>query len=402
MNAAWQNLRSLQALWLPMLLALPVLGLVSGPLYAPLVFGPGCALALAAALRTGRFPAVDRPLAALALAFATLSWVGTVWSIVPAHTAAAAGQITLILTAALAVLALPPPEAAVCRAVLRPLPWAIALGVGVLCLDRAAHHNWDSWFHADITKYSRGLDYLVLLAWPLLAHAVAERDQRRALALGLLMAVAVSVGVSTTGNLALVAGAGVLILAALLPAAAPAALFGLLAALVATLPFILRAFAGYREALAPYLKSSGFHRLEIWDYMSARILEQPLLGWGLLSAKSVPIRPEELAAYHYVDASGIYPHNQWLELWLETGAAGAALALGFVALVLWRIRRTLPAGMQPFAYAACGSALTISWLNFEITTDSWWAALTASALLFKLVSVPLPPRSGAACGSPAS
>ena len=402
MTAARQTRPFRSGLILPMFLALPVVGLASGPLYAPLVFGLGLMMALNAGVRERRFPAIDRGFAALALAFAALSWAGVAWSIVPGHTAHAAGQLTLILAAALLVLALPPPETETARALLRGLPWALGLGVGLLCLDTALGYPLQGLAGHDGTKYSRGLDYLVLLAWPLLAHEAAEGDQRRAMAVAALIVVAAVVGVSTTAALALLVGALMLVFAALLRRVATPLLFGALAALVAALPFILRAFAASRQALEPHLKTSGFHRLEIWDYMSARIMEQPLLGWGLLSAKSVPIRPEELAGYRWVDAAGIYPHNQWLELWLETGALGAALALGLVGLALWRVRR-LPAGIQPFACAACASALTISWLNFEITTDSWWAALAASALLFKIVSaLPPRPRPDADCESSAS
>ncbi len=388
--------------FLAMFLALPVIGLAAGPLYAALVFGPAGALALLAAARHHRLPAIDRGFGTLALAFAALASAGTLWSIVPAHTAGAAAQIALILTAALLVLATPLPDPEACRALTRLLPWTLALGVALLCVDTTLGYPFQKLAGLDGTKYSRGLDYLVLIAWPLLAHFVGERRWPMAAMVAALMAVAVTVGVSTTGALALMVGAAVLIFAALARQAAGPALFALVAALVAALPFILRAFAESRRALEPLLKTSGFHRLEIWDYMSARILEQPLLGWGLLSAKSVPIRPEELAGYRWVSPGGIYPHNQWLELWLETGALGAALALAFLALVFWRIRRRLPAAIQPFAYAACGSALIISWLNFEITTDSWWAALAASALLFRLVSALPPPRPDAGCGSSAS
>jgi O-antigen ligase len=136
-----------------------------------------------------------------------------------------------------------------------------------------------------------------------------------------------------------------------------------------------------RPRLSEVVKMSGIHRLEIWDYMSARILERPLAGWGLGTAIGVPIRPEELATYLYADAGGIYPHNQWIELWLETGFPGVALALALVWLVLSRIGGR----WQAYALAALASALTASLLNFEITTDSWWAALAASALLFKLL-----------------
>jgi O-antigen ligase len=124
--------------------------------------------------------------------------------------------------------------------------------------------------------------------------------------------------------------------------------------------------------------------LEIWDYMTARVLERPLLGWGLLSAKSLPIHPDELAHYVYVRPAGIYPHNQFLELWVELGALGAVLGVVFAVLVLWRVRR-LPAGIRPFAYAAFASAMTVASVDYEIVTDSWWCALAASAVLFGML-----------------
>jgi O-antigen ligase len=115
--------------------------------------------------------------------------------------------------------------------------------------------------------------------------------------------------------------------------------------------------------------------------MSARILERPLTGWGLGVAKVVPIRADELATYLYADANGIYPHNQWIELWLETGLPGVLLALALLLLVLWRLR----GAWRAFGLAAVAAVLTASLLNFEITTDSWWAALTAAAVLVRLL-----------------
>ncbi|MEI7610173.1 MAG: O-antigen ligase family protein [Rhodospirillaceae bacterium] len=362
--------RSPNALILTMLLALPVVGLVAGPLYAALVFGLGGAAAVLTAAAERRPPALDRPIAALALAFIALCWASTLWSIVPGRSAVAAGQLSLILAAALVVLALPPPASGFRATAMRWLPRAMILGVGVLCLDTAFGYPFQGLMGHEGTKYNRGLNYLLLLAWPLAAAFAAERRRTAAAALGGLMVVAVMVGVSVTGTLALAAGGAVFLLAVLLRGAAAPALFGLMAALVAALPFLLHAAAATRQSLWPYIKFTGFHRLEIWDYMTARVFEHPWLGWGFLSAKFVPIRPEELATYRYASDSGVYPHNQWLELWVETGAVGAVLGLAFLALVLWRIR-TLPAATQPFAFAACGSALTISWLNFEIATDSW-------------------------------
>ncbi len=385
-----------------MLLALPVVGLAVGPLYAALVFGLGGLLALYTGLKDRCPPAIDRQFAALALVFVALCWASTLWSVVPATTMRAAGQITLILAGALITLSIPPLETGPGRALIRLMPWFIGAGVALLCLDTCLGYRIQGLAGLDGNKYSRGIDYLVLITWPVLAYTVAQRNWRATIAVAALIIIAVVVGLSTTGAVGLLMGVVLLGLAALLRNATAPCLFTVVAALVAALPFMLRLLSASREELRPYIKPSGLHRLEIWDYTSARILDQPIFGWGLLSAKSVPIRPEELATYRFVDIAGIYPHNQWLELWLETGAVGATLALIFLGLVLWRVWRKLPAETQPFAYAAIGSALTISWLNFEITTDSWWAALTASALLFKLVNALHPHQPDAACESSAS
>jgi exopolysaccharide production protein ExoQ len=150
--------------------------------------------------------------------------------------------------------------------------------------------------------------------------------------------------------------------------------------LIGSLPFVLRMLARHRTELASYVKFSALARMEIWDFMTTRVLERPLPGWGFGVAGELPITPAESSHYVALHDHSIYPHNQWLELWVETGAASAAIGLGFVLLVLLRVRH-LTATVRPFAYATIASALAISFVNFEVKTDSWWAAMTAGAWL---------------------
>ena len=110
----------------------------------------------------------------------------------------------------------------------------------------------------------------------------------------------------------------------------------------------------------PLIKTSGIHRLELWDYMADRVWERPLLGWGLQSAPVLPISPEEYARYHVVTAEGIgHEHNLWLQVWVETGVVGALL---FTAFALYALRSTtrLPESLQPFAVAAYATVLTLT------------------------------------------
>jgi exopolysaccharide production protein ExoQ len=374
--------------WLPIAVfaALPTVGVIAGPSYAPMVFGLAIARLLAGLWQARRFPAIDRDLAWIALAFVGLCWLGVAWSIVPGRSWHGALQMTGIVAAALILLGGRPLADDVAGRLFPVLLVACLLGAAIVCIDTKQSYPLQAFITGrpplwSATKYNRGVDYLVLIVWPVLAYVWLRFRWKAALPLAAGIAAALVLGSSAAGRVAGVTGVVVLVLALCVPRLVAAGLATGTALLAAGLPFMLRVLAERHTALVPYVKPSGIHRLEIWDYMTARVVEHPVRGWGLLSASAVPIHPEELSHYLYANSQGIYPHNQWLELWVETGALGAAFGLAFALLVLMRVRR-LPETLRPFAYAAFTSAMTVSCLNFEVTTDSWWAALAASGLLF--------------------
>jgi hypothetical protein len=59
------------------------------------------------------------------------------------------------------------------------------------------------------------------------------------------------------------------------------------------------------------------------------------------------------------------------------------VGLAFVLLVLRRIEN-MPPRLYPFGCAAFAAAVAVSASSFELTTDSWWAALALTALLLRL------------------
>ncbi len=359
---------------------LPAVGLIAGPAYAALLFGLAAATTLTS-LAARRMPRLDRPLALLALVFLALSTMGIWWSIVPAISESRTRQMALILLGCLLLLALPRPDPSTAVRLFTLLLWSSALGTLILAADSLLGYGLQRWLtHGAVnaaSKYNRGAIALLLLGWPALAHFHAADQRRRVAALALLLVVIMVCGQSSTGLLALLVGALVWGLARPAPGLTAALLGGGMAALALTLPFALQGLSGWRSQLAGRIKNSGLHRLEIWDYMSARVLERPWTGWGLGSANRVPIDAVQLAHYRYVSPDGVYPHSQWLELWLESGLPGVLLGLALLLLALRRCHGS------PFALAAVASALVVSLLNFEITTDSWWAALAASGLLFR-------------------
>ena len=365
---------------------MPTAGLANGALYAPLLFGLGVVLAAAGWFAEGARPRVDRALLLLAAAFVALGWASLCWSVAPTETAGRALQLSLIAAGAMLLLAVAAPEAQTSERLFPVMLAALAVGALAMLADRAAGYPLQHLLAAraayPTAKYNRGLDYLALLVWPLLALGAVSGRRREAWLAAILALLLTLVGRSTTAQVAVLVGAASFGLAVLAPWVASRLAAGSLTLSATTLPVWLRLAASHRGAFAAHIKASGIHRLEIWDYMTARVVERPVLGWGLAAANAVPIRPQELAQYHFVVPQGVYPHQQWLELWLELGIAGVLIALAAALLVLGRIDR-LPPHTRPFGFAAFAAAMTVSFSNFEITTDSWWAALAGTAFLIR-------------------
>lgn len=87
-------------------------------------------------------------------------------------------------------------------------------------------------------------------------------------------------------------------------------------------------------------------RLEIWDFIARRILEDPWTGFGIDATRS--ILDFDSSKTYFPTNQILHPHNISLQLWIEFGAFGIMFALGFFAVIykmlikLARGARTLP------------------------------------------------------------
>ena len=117
-------------------------------------------------------------------------------------------------------------------------------------------------------------------------------------------------------------------------------------------------------------KQSWAVRLDIWRFVSAEVLQNPLKGWGLDASRAWP------------NDIPLHPHDAALQLWLELGALGAALVALFWAWLFTRIAalveedRTMAAACAATAIAY----LTIGALSFGVWQE-WWLAVGAVAIV---------------------
>lgn len=235
---------------------------------------------------------------------------------------------------------------------------------------------------------------------PLVAAAGLPRWLR-----GVILAAGAAVLVLLPGEaakLAVMAGGLAGGAALLAPRLAPRLLGAGLALAILAMPAVLGPLLA-RGLPADGIPPSAAHRLLIWDFVTDRIAERPVAGWGMEASREIPGHrdPPSRAALERFRLTGpgaalwlptamllpLHPHNGALQLWLELGLPGAllgaalALLLGFAAA-----RSPRPA----VATAVLAAASVTAMLSFGAWQE-WWVG----AELLALAGVAaLPERSG--------
>ncbi|HYD87737.1 MAG TPA: O-antigen ligase family protein [Vitreimonas sp.] len=151
--------------------------------------------------------------------------------------------------------------------------------------------------------------------------------------------------------------------------------FWMIAAPFAT-PLILA-----NQRLVDALPLSWAARVGIWDYVCARIMEQPWLGHGLDASRAVT----DQIAVRGIDMSAVplHPHSGSLQIWYETGAVGAALAAATLLAGGWAVSRAF-AKNRPAAAAAAATLASlgiIANVSFGIWQEWWNATMFVAAAL---------------------
>lgn len=224
----------------------------------------------------------------------------------------------------------------------------------------------------------KGISVLALIVFAAAALAAQRGRGGLALAAALLAGAGwLSTQFGQAANIAAVAvGLGAALMAAAAPRFGVAGLLGagaIAIALAPALPWLLRWAPG--EAL-PF---SWQARLAIWDYTAQRIAERPLTGWGLDSARGFQ-EPIVVAGIEQ-PAIPLHPHHMPLQIWLELGAVGAALAALTLALAAWAWAARPRARGAAFAAAgAIGAGLVYAHVSYGVWQEWWIAAQFLAAM----------------------
>ena len=244
--------------------------------------------------------------------------------------------------------------------------------------------------------FNRGAIALSLIVWPVVAYLWSRGLGWKALVIPVLMGIASFFLESTAATLGFVVGAATVLLAVSHRRVGLAVTIATSVLVFVGMPFAAQEMHSHGWHRADWLVGSAQHRVEIWDFSVQRIAEKPVLGWGFDASRHVgALFPN--AADTGRELMALHPHSAPLQITLELGAVGAAIALALLGLVAVLLSDK-PYRGRAFAQALFVSALAIGCVAFGVW-QNWWLSLVVSvALLVPLTAAPAA-REGGNVGS---
>ncbi len=222
---------------------------------------------------------------------------------------------------------------------------------------------------------------VVLLLWPC-AEFCLSRSQRAWI--GGLAAAALAAGVvahSSASVVAIVLSSGIYIAARVLPRSTLWA--------SATVTLLLVVLAPWTGAITSrVLQPAGLTllarqhadiRVGLWSNFGRHVSERLFLGHGFDASLMVANSPKLDHAQDFPMVWNVHPHNILLQVWVEFGLVGAALALFAVLFCAVKLRR-LPAEPRASRLAFAVSAATVALVGLSAWTP-WWMAVTFLGLV---------------------
>jgi exopolysaccharide production protein ExoQ len=379
----------LSAIHLAYGILLPLAGLLLPLFLIPLAVGGGVIGAAVVWRQEGRFPWPAPALTALALA--TLAWtaLSILWTFQPADGFGRWLNLPLLLLAALLLLGAGRRyPAALAATLLRGLLLGFSLGALVIVVEWLAGSPLIELTRGAqptparaLGELNRGLALAALLVWAPVAW-LAGRGRRAAWLLPLLILPPALALQNLASVVALLGGLALALVTWLRPGLGRALVLLLPALLLLLGPPLFIQLYGWGLADSASLPSTARYRVQIWWFVSERIYEKPVWGWGFDAARRMP----DFGVEPYGGKARViptHPHQAFLQAWLELGLPGLLLAFGWFALA-WRGLARLSGPTLAAGVALAGAVIAVAATAFGLWQGHTLAILVLSVAIFQV------------------
>ena len=232
---------------------------------------------------------------------------------------------------------------------------------------------WGHYRNDPLTTLNNGSVFMVLMSWPV--YRIFWVNNRKIPAVLVLLAPLLFTNLSSGSSiLAWAIGIATLVGVTLLGRKFVLGLATILGILFIISPALIHNLPKFEEqaSYSLYLPSSTTHRIAIWQYVTGKIYEKPLLGRGIDASRAL-----SREAGHYkgeLELLPLHPHNASLQIWLELGAPGAILSGILIFLIFFSIaNNNQQRPIMAIQAAAAMSYLTIGAISYGVW-QNWWLA----------------------------
>lgn len=129
-----------------------------------------------------------------------------------------------------------------------------------------------------------------------------------------------------------------------------------------------------------FLPFSSKHRIFIWSFAAEKFIQNPILGYGYDATKYFDIKDADMIIYEGTKISPLptHPHNNIIQILLETGIIGFILYMSLVYKYLsnWQLsfsNEKYRFDIQASGYGFLANFFIISMISFNMW-QSWWVA----------------------------
>ena len=229
------------------------------------------------------------------------------------------------------------------------------------------------------SRYNRGATALAMLSWPTAAY-LWQRGLRWP-AMTVLFAAGVVLGASESlaAGFAMAAGALTILVALAHRHAGRILLLVTSIALLAAAPFVANWLHELDWQNAAWLPETARQRVDIWYTAADLIAEKPLLGWGFDASRAIS-RQGHINADGSTGLMFLHPHNAPLQVILELGAVGGAIAIAILWVIAIRLDR-FPNPARLFGQACFAATLAIACTAYGVWQNHWLATVLSTAVL---------------------
>ncbi len=111
------------------------------------------------------------------------------------------------------------------------------------------------------------------------------------------------------------------------------------------------------------------NRVEVWQFVMAYALDNPLYGFGMEATRFVEYFDH--AKIYHEDTSVLHPHNFSIQTWMEFGIIGVFLACALFAFIVKGLHQTPSLPDRQIATGLFLSVMTVAAVGYGIL-QSWW------------------------------